>query len=270
MSWEDKKKSKKNGQNVAKQDYLVLVARNPYPQYRRGRERNRRVTKVMASVKIVGLVAAHFSSEGRRDLKDRFHGCLDSIVDQSRPLDKFYLSWSHDEDIEWDVKSDIRDRFEEFKNKMSCRCEILEQGQRMQQFEHYQILYKFMEEEGCYHEDCNNRLIFGDIDDFWDPKRVEVVYDTIFASLEKDMFVIQISSKYDKYGTHIDPYGTHIDPDGIEKGKYEYWLTIIKFSIFAKFFKEADERYLKSPWCDLAFGNLCIEVILQVVILGSI
>ena len=74
----------------------------------------------MASVKIIGLVAAHFSSKGRSDLKEKFHECLDSIVDQIRPLDKFYLSWSHDNDIEWDVESDVRGRFKEFQSKMSC------------------------------------------------------------------------------------------------------------------------------------------------------
>lgn len=170
----------------------------------------------MASVKIVGLVAAHFPSKGwsdedkkymctgsgiiLADLKEKFLACLESIVNQSRHLDKFYLSWSHDNDIEWDVESDVRDRFKEFQSKMSnmgCPCEILKQEQRNQQFQHYQILYKLMEKEGCYHEDCNYRLIFGDIDDIWHPKRVEIVCNTISASPEPDIFVIQCRAVLD-------------------------------------------------------------------------
>ena len=104
-------------------------------------------------------------------------------------------------------------------------------------------------------------MIFGDIDDFWDPKRVEVVYNTISESLDKDVFVIQISGKYEPKENNRF-YRERTELDGMKKGDYEYWMTIIKFSIFAKFFKEVDERYLKLTWCDLAFvsfmhrGNL--------------
>lgn len=39
----------------------------------------------------------------------------------------------------------------------------------------------------------------------------------------------------------------------MKDGLYEYRMTIIKFSVFAKFFKEADEGYLQDSYCDLAF-----------------
>eukprot|EP01032_Pedospumella_encystans_P010896 gene10896-12714_t len=165
--------------------------------------------------------------------------CVKSVLAQSKPLDLFCVSWSADEFLVEDTNKICLN----FKGKFSyagVAAKFLRQSDRCQQFQHYLRISRFM--AGSSFHDDTALVIFGDHDDRWAEKRVEIMSSYALTSTNEVCVFpsyVHAAAKEEK--------------DYINKTRFEYWTATVRFRVFANFFEEIDHRYLASAYCDCAF-----------------
>jgi len=185
-----------------------------------------------------GLIACHIKDITNLNWFDR---CLKSIYEQTIPLSALYISWSAEKYIENQTK-DILKIYEDRFSVIGTQTIFLFQQKRHQQFQHYKRILDSMKSHGI---DENALLIFGDADDYWQPHRVQYMFTEA-----SDNLVTVFNWKLVQ-----DPDGKYMREVCVNPTDFEYWMSCVRFSVFATFFQGIRHRYLSSPWCDLAFDN---------------
>jgi len=194
--------------------------------------------------KVYGTTAGHVSS-----LKSlaMLCACLQSVLNQTKPVDLFCLSWSADKQLLNQTREVIR-LFKRHFERCDLPIIVMEQPSRLQQFQHYKCindrLLKLID------LDPNTLIIFGDSDDVWDKIRVQFMYDVASRS-SKDVVVFNWN-----YGVFPGEHKFERLRRTEHLEDFEYWAASARLKVFSRFFSSMPHpAYLTSPYCDLAFAT---------------
>lgn len=194
-------------------------------------------------VQVFGFIACHIKDEN--DIKS-LRRCIESASasEQSCKLDFLCISYSASTTI-LKRKLEVLARWFVAKNREQMdpisKVAFLWQTKTKQQFQHYSSISEYVNHDpelNCY----NSLVLFSDADDWWANNRVAIMSEVALSRSCTVCF----------FPRHI--YAAAKKEEDFElRTKMEYWTAAVRFDVFARFFVQADVRYLGSKYCDLAF-----------------
>lgn len=232
---------------------------------------------------IVGLIAAHIGDEQHLQC---FKNCLHSIEWQTQPMEYFGLSWSCESSFFIRCNNAIIALAKSLSVR-SC-IKFAYSPQKLSQFRHYERLTNWLKTE--ISSPSQAWIIFGDSDDIWGPKRVEMTHQKARANPSRMLiFPYYIASMgYNTPLSGMDAEITHLSMCGVtckhaskalsiksvetlpllqeEGSQYEYWQycctveQLVNFFTAAAdfdrtvFFPQFQSSMLDFQWCDVGFA----------------